>query len=87
MTSFSCYVVGATTLPIRCAEILVNRGHRVLGAVSDDADVVRWADSIGVAVLPQPALADKEFDYLFSINNLRLLPDALLGEALYRYAA
>ncbi|HYW23280.1 MAG TPA: formyltransferase family protein, partial [Terriglobales bacterium] len=83
-TTFAACVVGETTLPIQCAEILLQRGHRVRCLVSDDPQVAAWARSRGIdhAQL-SPALAEhlasEPFDYLFSVANLRILDRELLA--------
>ena len=40
---FSCFILGEGTLPIRCAEILLERGHTIYGVISSDPAVKRWA--------------------------------------------
>ncbi len=82
--SFSCFIVGEGTLPIRCAEILLERGHHVSGVISDDAVFARWAHDHALPVI-SPAthvvetLNERPFDYLFSIVNNRILPKEVFG--------
>lgn len=76
--------VGDGTLLARCARMWMERGHVVLGVVSADAAVRRWAQSAGLRMVapqePDP-LPGETFDYLFSVANLRVLPPALLARA------
>lgn len=79
-------IVGGTTLPVRCAEILLEEGHELRVVVSADPDVRAWADGAGVAcVEPGPTVAEElagsELDWLFSINNLWVLPQEVLDLA------
>jgi folate-dependent phosphoribosylglycinamide formyltransferase PurN len=84
MPPFSCYLIGETSLPASCGEILLQGGHAVLGVVSSDADVVRWARERDVPCLEPDAdltelLAREPFDHLFSVNNLRMLPAGVVS--------
>ena len=35
-SSFSCFIIGEGTLPIQCAELLLERGHEILGVISSE---------------------------------------------------
>lgn len=80
---FSSYIIGETTLVIRCGEILLGRGHTVLGVISTDANVSSWAASRGIqsinsAVDLLQVLTREPYDYLFSVVNDQVLgPDVL----------
>ncbi|UJR80259.1 MupA/Atu3671 family FMN-dependent luciferase-like monooxygenase [Sandaracinus amylolyticus] len=88
---FRCYVIGNESLAIQCADILRARGHAVLGIVSSDEGIGKWADQNGVArIAPGKGLAERlrahtesigggEFDWLFSIANLTIIPDDVLA--------
>lgn len=84
--SFRCWLVGSESLLIQCAEMLLARGHTVVGILSGDAQIRAWAGQRGIplAALEAPlaeleALLGREpFDYLFSIANLTVLPAELL---------
>jgi natural product biosynthesis luciferase-like monooxygenase protein len=83
-TTFAAAIVGETTLPIQCAEILLERGHRVAVVVSADPQVARWAARREVPhLLPSDdlaaALGREPFDYLLSVANLRVLGRELLA--------
>ena len=79
----SCFIIGEGTLPIRCAEILLNRGLKIDGIVSSDATIKSWAkeketpyidtrDDVMGFIKRQPC------DYLFSIVNSSILPKEIL---------
>ncbi|XXX81264.1 amino acid adenylation domain-containing protein [Sorangium sp. So ce134] len=81
---FAVYVIGQTTLPVQCCEILRERGHRVLGVISDDVTVADWARARGVAChAPDqpltPLLAAQPYDLLLSIVNPLVLSEEALA--------
>ncbi len=81
---FSSFVIGEGTLPLQCAQILLDRGHTVRAIVSSDAAVARWAEARNIPCLSPTSdflsTAKREpFDYLFSIVNYLILPDELLA--------
>lgn len=73
----SCLLVGGTNLLVRCADVLLARGHRIVAIVTDDADVacgIRVHRSIGDAM---GALEERP-DVVFSIVNGAILrPDEI----------
>jgi surfactin family lipopeptide synthetase A len=83
---FSCFILGEGTLPIRCAEILLERGHTIYGMISSDPTVKSWAQEreIPHSDLKNEAivtfLSRHTFDYLFSIVNTSfILPQQVLA--------
>ncbi len=89
---FSSYIIGEGTLLIQCADILLERGHEVYGIITTNAAIMNWANQHGLHVIePRPkenliaVLAEKPFDYFFSIANLSIIPAEIL--ALPRKAA
>jgi amino acid adenylation domain-containing protein len=81
---FSCFLIGEGTLLIRCAEILVNRGHAIHGVISSDRNVHRWAQERNLVLIDPEAedivrfLSQQPFDYLFSIVNPLILSKQVL---------
>ncbi|HYX01430.1 MAG TPA: formyltransferase family protein, partial [Reyranella sp.] len=78
--------VGDGSLLIRCVDIFSRSGGLAVGIVTSNARVAEWARDEAVPVLdwPErgtPALDAFEFDYLFSIANLRLIPKETLARA------
>jgi amino acid adenylation domain-containing protein len=83
---FSCYLFGEGSLPIQCAQILLQKGHKLLGVISRDEALLHWSRANAIAccnslsgalafVQQQPA------DYLFSANNPLILSAELLATA------
>ena len=77
-----CFLIGQGTLMIRCAQVILRRGHTICGVVTSDPAVRRWADEAGLArigritdLLTEPR---RVFDYLFSIVNGEILTDQIL---------
>lgn len=72
-----CHIIGKTTLSIRCADILLQRGHQILSIFSNNIEVIDWAHQHNLAIQPENEVSklsnDKDFDYLFSIVNNILL--------------
>ena len=81
--AFSCVILGDQSLTIACADMIVAGGHRVVAVVGTDADVIAWAEAQGIATYEKPAdLVAAElapFDWLLSIANLRIIPEAALA--------
>ncbi|GGU44222.1 amino acid adenylation domain-containing protein [Streptomyces coeruleorubidus] len=81
---FSCVVIGEETLLVECTRLLMARGHTVAAVVSPSAELLDWAQGEGLPAVPFGAdlaerLAPLRFDYLFSIANLRMLPEEVLA--------
>ncbi|MCL4674758.1 MAG: peptide synthetase, partial [Pararhodobacter sp.] len=85
MTPFTCVLIGNESLLVECAKVLIGRGHQIRTIASENGDVIAWAGSAGIPVVaPGKGLEDRidgGFDWLLSIANLSLLPDALLARA------
>ena len=85
MMSFSCVLVGNESLLVQCAKVLLGRGHRIVTVASRNAEVMRWAEGAGIAVVAPgkgiEARIDGDFDWLLSIANLSVLPESLIARA------
>ena len=83
--SFSSYLMGAESLLVQCAELILQRGHVIRGVITDNREIIKWADTHSIPVLkPGKGLAQRiteDFDWFFSIANLRILPQAVLSKA------
>ena len=83
--NFSCFIVGEGTLPIQCADILLDREHTMYGIISSDIAVHDWARERGIPYIdPKNTdivtfLSQHPFDYLFSIVNMSILPQEVLA--------
>jgi len=86
----SCVLIGADSLLMQCGEILIGRGFHVAAVVSKADAVLDWARQHSLPTHApgkklRESLGDLEFDYLFSITNLSIIPEDVL--ALARVAA
>jgi len=86
MSRFSCVVMGNESLLIQCAERLLQGGDPIGAVVTRNADIRAWAVHQGLRVeAPGEDLAQRlaglEFDWLFSIANLSVIPQAVLDQA------
>ncbi|MFF3641657.1 amino acid adenylation domain-containing protein [Streptomyces sp. NPDC002564] len=83
-TPFSAVLIGEEPLLAECGEHLLTRGHQVTAVVAASQDLRRWAAGHGLTVVePGRGLAGRlrplRFAYLFSVTNLRMLPDEVLA--------
>ena len=86
MTPFSCVLIGNESLLVGCGEALRERGHDIRAVVSRDPEIRAWAMQNGLPVEDRiAALAGRfdagGFDWLLSIANLNVIPDAVLALA------
>ena len=81
--AFTCVVMGNESLLVHCAEMALARGNSVVAVVTRNADVRAWAEGRCLRVeTPGADLAARlpgGFDYLLSIANLTIIPDAVLA--------
>jgi len=86
MTQFSCIVIGNEALAIQCVDMLAERGHRVAAFVTREDDLARLAGDRGIRAVAQGPgqageLAGSDVDWVLSIANLNIVPDAVLALA------
>ncbi|WP_050525162.1 MupA/Atu3671 family FMN-dependent luciferase-like monooxygenase [Pseudorhodobacter ferrugineus] len=79
-------IIGNESLTIQCAEALLARGHSIAALVTRNPDVRAWGIGKGLRVEAQDrGLADRlaglRVDWLLSIANLNVIPDAVLSLA------
>lgn len=82
----SALFIGGETLMMRCAEVWIEKGHRIAAVISDDNKVVRWAGerAIPAYTRAQAYVSTAEpiiTDYQFSVVNLRKTPSSVLAWA------
>ena len=76
-------LIGEGLLPLRCADLLLEKGFGVRGVITSTKELCSWADERGIAHIGvcgdiDAFLRRQPFDLLFSIVNSRILgPDAL----------
>ncbi|HZY17563.1 MAG TPA: MupA/Atu3671 family FMN-dependent luciferase-like monooxygenase [Ramlibacter sp.] len=71
---------------MQCAQAYRRAGHTVVGVVSGSSANLEWAAGEGLPAIRMEgnwsaALDGLSFDYLFSVANLRMLPEAVLRRA------
>ncbi|MDX2484295.1 MAG: LLM class flavin-dependent oxidoreductase [Pseudodonghicola sp.] len=84
MTPFSCVLIGNESLLIGCGEALRERGHEIRAVVSRDPEIRAWASQNDLPLEKTIAaltgrFGQGGFDWLFSIANLAMIPDAVLA--------
>ena len=86
MTTFSSLIIGDGSLLIQCAERLLAKGNTIAAVVSQNPEIIDWAKGRDL-VVQEPGndlasrLGDIKVDWLLSISNLSLIPDAVLEKA------
>ena len=81
-TKLNCLLIGDGSLLIQCGALLLAHGHPITCVVTANDAVADWARENGAEVAAPGAgladrLADKSYDWLFSIANLSLIPTAV----------
>ncbi|WP_116599840.1 MULTISPECIES: MupA/Atu3671 family FMN-dependent luciferase-like monooxygenase [Primorskyibacter] len=84
MSQFSSVIIGNESLVIQCGELLLEGDHPIRAVITRNADVHAWAEGHGLNVVATgPGLADRlagqDFDWLLSIANLDIIPQAVLA--------
>ena len=79
-------VLGDQSLLIQCVDMLRERGIDVVVVGTDAPEIADWGPTAGVPIVANDgdlatALAAHRFDYLFSITNLKIVPDDVLAMA------
>ncbi|MDB5875430.1 MAG: MelG protein (non-ribosomal peptide synthetase)-like protein [Ramlibacter sp.] len=86
MVKASAVFTGDGSLLIQCAQAWRKRGHEIRAVVSHNPAILEWAASEDVTAIRTDGdsrfeLPEMEFDYLFSVANLQMLPPALTSRA------
>ncbi len=73
------FLIGETSLLIRCGEILLEGDFKICGVISSNSTIQNWAKDKKIRFLGTkkeilPFLKKETFDYLFSIANYMVLP-------------
>ena len=76
---FSCFLIGSDTLLAQCGEILIGRGHSIRGVITASPRIVEWATERSLPTITADSdyssvLEAAEFDFLFAITHLALIP-------------
>ena len=78
---FSCLLQGSDTLTIQCGAMIMDAGHSVAAVITNDDRVRDWASQNGVPVFSTGLEFDGNVDWLLSIANTDVIPDAVLQKA------
>ena len=76
--------VGNGSLLVNCAELYLQAGHEIAGVSTTNEQISDWLESQNIpnlGPLSTLSLDHLEFDYLFSVMNLEILPDELISRA------
>lgn len=68
---FICFLIGEGTLPIQCAELLLEQEHQIKGVISPDTSVSRWTHAKEIPKLC--VRASFYFVHLYSDRTPQLL--------------
>jgi amino acid adenylation domain-containing protein len=83
--AFSCILLGEEPLAARCADVLAERGHRIVGVVSNAAPLRQWARARNIPAFERnayrPWLETQSFDLLLSITHPNLIEPGHIGRA------
>lgn len=81
--TITCYIAGQDSLVIHCAEILLSRGHTILGVISSFPAIQTWASEKHIFCAESLVCLQLEklspCDYIFSIINPDIFPSWLLN--------
>lgn len=80
---FTCFLIGSRSRLIRCAEILLQKGHQIYGVISAEPSIQRWAKEKSLRQIMPNAdivrlLEQQPFDLFFSIDNFWAVPAEIL---------
>lgn len=82
MTAFSALLIGNESLTAQCGQVLLERGHQIAAVVTQNAEVRKWATAKGLTALEDWAgVQGVAVDWVLSIANLSVIPDAVLALA------
>lgn len=79
----TCFLIGSDTLLAQCGEILLERGVQIKGVITQSERISSWARSKDIVALSSTSdyvsvLEQEDFDYLFAITHLALIPEAAI---------
>ena len=80
MTRFTALLIGNESLTLHCGQMLLDAGHAISAVVTRHPDVAAWAMARGLPVQSFSQIS-APFDWLFSVANLDIIPQALLDLA------
>ena len=86
MSAFRSVIIGNESLAVQCGEMLLDAGHTIAAVVTRNPEVRAWAEGKGLtAIEAGKGLADRlagtTYDWLLSIANLDIIPQAVIDNA------
>lgn len=81
---YKCFVIGESTLAVRCSECMIEYGYEILGVSTTDDAVTSWAEEKGIQHVAVNCdaiytfLKNKQVDYIFSIYSVLIISDKIL---------
>lgn len=84
MTKSTFVLIGDEFLTLQCAEILLDRGHKIVALISTAPRSQDWAAQKGIPLLQSQkdlvsTSSAQSFDWLLSIANLQIVADTVLA--------
>src|SRR5262245_54832544 len=75
--ALTCVLLGEEPLAARCGDVLLERGHSILGLVTSSAALRQWARARNIPVLERRGyrswLQQRAYDVLLSITHPNLI--------------
>jgi methionyl-tRNA formyltransferase len=86
MTKLTCVMIGDELLLAQCAETLLSHRHSIEAIVTASAAVRNWASQRAIPIIEPEgdlaaSLAPFRYDWLFSVANLRIVPEPVWRNA------
>ncbi len=86
LLKFRCFLMGSQSRLIQCGDVLLEKGHQILGVISAEPTIQRWAKEKNLnQIMPTSdlvnVLAREPFDLFLSIDNLLKVPNEVLSLA------
>ncbi|PJD91415.1 MAG: hypothetical protein CK424_07280 [Legionella sp.] len=82
MIKYSCYLIGEDHLVAECAQILLENNFNIYGIITDFSPVIEWSTNNNIPHFSHQkdlfSVLDKEFDFLISIINSKILKPSVL---------
>ncbi|MFN3320887.1 MAG: MupA/Atu3671 family FMN-dependent luciferase-like monooxygenase [Allorhizobium sp.] len=83
---FKCLLIGNESLLVQCGQLILDRGNSIAAIVTSNDAVKSWAGQNGIPSVEwrgslEHAVESIDYDYLFSIANLRIIPSPVWRKA------
>ncbi len=86
MVDKTAVFIGHATAVVQCGSIWLRRQHKISAIVSENKDVCRWAEKNSISCYEniksfKDLSGTCDYDWLFSVANLDLVPDQVIARA------